>query len=128
MMHHIRARLKEGDVMLFDLVSGIEVTAEVKELHDDHVVVGKMLVFQIGLQPGPDGQPVQQVSVMPFGSPFAVTQQPTETPISYDHITFVHEPKSEVEKAYRQAATGIQIAGAGALNDLDSKNPGIATR
>ncbi len=108
-----------GNVVLLDLISGMQVCTEIKSLDDDlkKVNTGKVVVFQIAMEPQNPNMPPseqnpmqQKVNAQPFGGPFTLPH----TECSYDvaHVMNVWVPVSGIEKGYLQATSGIQIAGA----------------
>lgn len=118
-----------GKVALLDLVSGAQICAQlVKDRlmgggHKDRVTVHKPMMFQVAVEPqdptippGPMNPVVQKVNAIPYGGPFAVPRD--EITIDLSHIICVFEAQGQVEKGYLQAASGIEIAGAGALQGL----------
>jgi len=113
---------KIDDILLLDLVSGMQVCTEIKSLDDMNgsATTGKLMVFQISVEPqNPQLPPsdvnpmVQKVSTNPYGGPFTIPK--AENTLYAADIVMVHVPIAAVEKAYLQAISGIEIAGAGAL-------------
>lgn len=111
-----------GNVVLLDLISGMQVCTEIKSLDEDlsKVHTGKVVVFQIAMEPRDpnyppsDQNPMQQkVNAQPYGGPFTLPH----TECSYDaaHIMQVWVPVGGIEKGYLQATSGIEIAGAATL-------------
>ena len=101
----------------------MQVCAEIKSAteHSGKVITGKVVIFQVSVEPqdpsrapDPSNPMVQKVATHPYGGPFCVAH--TEMPFDVEHIMMIHKPIAAVEKGYLQATSGIQIAGAGALN------------
>lgn len=114
-----------GDVVLLDLVSGMQVCTEIKEIDKllSKIITGKVVIFQIAVEPVdptlPPSQnnPMQQkVNAQPYGGPFTLPQ--TESSFDAAHVITVHVPVSGIEKGYLQATSGIEIAGAEAIGGL----------
>jgi len=112
-----------GEIVLLDLVSGMQVCTEIKSLDDEKAKVntGKVVMFQIAVEPAdptrpPDANnPMQQkVNTQHYGGPFTLPH--TELPLDAAHIMAIHVPISAIEKGYLQATSGIEIAGASALS------------
>ena len=115
----------KGDVVVLDLVSGLQVVTEIKEVGTYSSTIGKPIIFQVqpqpadpSLPPGPNNPMVGRVNAQPVGGPFAA-QTLDDTPIDNDHIIFAHPPVEDIKNGYLQMISGIQIAGADALNALD---------
>lgn len=124
-MHISEFRDHVGDVVLLDLVSGMQVCTEIKELDKelDKVITGKVVVFQIAVEPvdptsppGPNNPMQQKVNAQPYGGPFTLPH--TESSFDAAHVITVHVPVSGIEKGYLQATSGIEIAGAEAFGGL----------
>jgi hypothetical protein len=113
-----------GKIAMLDLVSGVQVCAEIIDLDDSTITVRKPMVFQVAVEPQDPSQPphqtmnpiVQKVNAAPYGGPFVVAK--TEMKFDLIHIIQMHEAMTQFEKGYLQATTGIEIAGAGALSAL----------
>lgn len=114
-----------GDVVLLDLVSGMQVCTEIKEIDEvqNKVYTGKVVVFQIAMEPqNPNYPPSEQnpmqqkVNAQPYGGPFTLPH----TDMSFDaaHVITLHVPVSGIEKGYLQATSGIEIAGAESIGGL----------
>lgn len=113
-----------GKVVLLDLVSGMQVCAKIKELQAmaSKVIISKGIIFQIAHEPADPTQAPSSLNPMkeklkahPFnGGPFALPA--TELPLDAAHIMGLHIPVDAIEKSYLQTTSGIEIAGAGALN------------
>jgi hypothetical protein len=112
-----------GNIVLLDLVSGMQVCTEIKSVIKEtgKVITGKVVIFQVSVEPQDPSRPpdpsnpmVQKVATHPYGGPFCVPH--TEMPFDVEHIMMMHSPVAAVEKGYLQATSGIAIAGAGALN------------
>jgi hypothetical protein len=114
----------KGKIAMIDLVSGVQVCAEIIDLDDSSITVRKPMVFQVSVEPQDPSQPphpqhnpiVQKINAAPYGGPFVVPR--TERRFDLIHVIDLHECQSQIEKGYLQAASGIEIAGAGALNAL----------
>ena len=123
-MRHEDAVALKGKVVLLDLVSGMQICTEVTEVTDTQIVTGKVMIFQIAVEPQDPSQPphqtlnpvVQKVNAMPYGGPFIIPK--SEMSFDLDHILQAHEPVGQIEKGYLQAASGIEIAGAGAIQGI----------
>ena len=117
-----------GKIALVDLVSGMQVCAEIK---DDGILGGDPLtvtlsnpiVFQVAVEPQDPQQPpspmnpvVQKLNAMPYGGPF--TRPKDEMVLDLAHILTMHEPADGLEKAWMQATSGIEVVGAGAMAGL----------
>ncbi len=111
-----------GDVVLLDLISGMQVCTEIKGMHNEggegsKVDTGKVVIFQIAVEPQDPTQPPsptnpmqQKINTQPYGGPFTLPH--TECSFDIEHIIMIHVPVSGIEKAYLQATSGIEIAGA----------------
>ena len=111
----------EGQIKMVTLITGQQLCATVKTVLQDSVVLHKPLAFQIAMEPQDPNQPphpqmnpiVQKLNAMPFGGPFIIPTE--EQPFDIEHILAVNEVMGQMEKAYMQATSGIEIAGADAL-------------
>ena len=111
----------EGKIKMVTLISGQQVCAEIQSVDDTHVILYKPLAFQIAVEPQDPAQPphpqmnpvVQKLNAQPFGGPFIIASD--EQQFDLNHILAIHEPLGQMEKGYLQATSGIEIAGAGAL-------------
>ena len=108
-----------GNVVLLDLVSGMQVCTEIKSLDTDmnKINTGKVVIFQIAMEPqnpnhppSPQNPMQQKVNAQPYGGPFTLPH--TGMPFDVQHVISVHVPVSGIEKGYLQAVSGIEIAGA----------------
>lgn len=117
-----------GEVVILDMVSGVQLTTKIEEVSiDGYVLIGKPLVFQISVEPknpnippSPDNPLEQHVRHASYGHPlFEVADS---TPISPEHIIMVHKTHPDMEKVYLQSTSGIQLADASALAQLDAAN------
>ena len=115
-----------GKVMLLDLVSGIQITTQIESVDDSQVHCKRPIIFQITVQPvdpslppSPANPPQQTMQGIPYGGPFTHPRQD----VSFDlaHVLSAHDPIDAIDKAYMQVTSGIQLAGADALGQLDSK-------
>lgn len=120
-----------GKVVVLDLITGLQITTELKRLYsskpltspdEDMAELGKIYVFQLShilkdprLPPSPDNV-AEKVDAIPYGGPFVMARD--TYPIELSHILFAWEPLASVEKAYMSKSSGIQVAGADALNNL----------
>lgn len=112
-----------GNVVLLDLISGMQVCTEIKSLDkaDTKVNTGKIVIFQISVEPqdptrAPDqnlNPMIQKINAQPYGGPFTLPH--TEGSFDVEHIMMLHVPVSGIEKAYLQSTSGIEIAGAAPL-------------
>lgn len=122
-----------GSVVLLDLVTGMQLCTELKAINKDanKIEVGKIIVFQISVEPKDPTQPpheqlnpiMQKLNAQPFGGPFTVAK--TESTFDIEHILMVHVPVDGIEKAYLQATSGIEVVGAGAMAGLKGGPTGI---
>ena len=114
-----------GNVVLLDLISGMQVCTEIKGMSDigeegPKVHTGKIVIFQISVEPQDPTQPPsptnpmhQKINAQPYGGPFTLPH--TECSFDIEHIMMIHVPVSGIEKAYLQSTSGIEIAGAAPL-------------
>jgi len=114
----------EGKIVLLDLVSGLQVTAEIDSVDDRSVSVSRPVVFQIVTEPAdptsrpsPNNPIQQKLNAAPYGGPFSHPKD--EVKFDLRHVIGIHEPVDGIEKAYLQATSGIQVAGADTINQLD---------
>jgi len=114
-----------GSVVLIDLVSGVQICTEIKEIDEEtgKATTGKIMIFQIIQEPqdprnppGPNNPILQKVNAIPYGGPF--THAKSENALYAENMIMAHSPIAELEKSYLQAVSGIEIAGAGALNGM----------
>jgi hypothetical protein len=120
---HITEFVKHvGNIVLLDLISGMQVCTEIKSLDHDlgKINTGKVVVFQIAVEPvdpsqppGPNNPMQQKVNAQPYGGPFTLPH--TECAYDVAHIIQVWVPVAGIEKGYLQATSGIEIAGAASL-------------
>ncbi len=116
-----------GKVVMLDLVSGVQVCGEIKEITETALIIRKPMVFQVAVEPQDPSQPphqtmnpiVQKINAAPYGGPFIIPK--TEMSFEHIHVIAIHDPQGSFEKGYLQAASGIEIAGADALRG----GPGI---
>jgi hypothetical protein len=111
-------------IVLIDLENGMQLTARIKDVVDEHIICEDILLFQItvttpnpNLPPGPGNEPQQKIQSARLGGPFRHPDSPTP-PIPLLRVLFIHLPIDAIEKAYMQATTGIAIAGADTLGRL----------
>lgn len=118
-----------GDVVILDLVSGAQVTTHLKEITlDGYATVGKLMIFQVVpeprnpmIPPHPESNPIEnKVKNGMYGFPLVETSDSTD--IDVNHIVMVHPTQRDMEAVYQRVTTGIEIAPAGALNQLDAAN------
>jgi len=127
-MHISELRGHVGQVVLLDLVSGMQVCTEIKEIDEvaGKAITTKIMIFQIISEPqdpmnppGPNNPVVQKVNALPYGGPFMNPM--TENVLYAENIIMAHSPIEPIEKSYLQAVSGIEIVGANALGDLGNK-------
>ncbi len=120
-----------GEVVILDLVNSAQVTTKIMESPELGLVkVGKLLVFQVSVepanpmkQPDPVHNPLEhRVRNASYGYPLFDTEDGIE--LSIDHIIMVHDCHADMAKVYLQAVSGIAIAGANAISQLDAANSG----
>lgn len=122
------AKKRKGEVVILDMVSGAQLTTKIMDVTDDgYVEIGKPMLFQIAVEPHnpqmppSDQNPLEQkVRNGSYGHPLFEVQD--GTPISIDHIIMIHPSHPDMEKVYLQATSGIQLADASALAQLDAAN------
>lgn len=114
----------EGKVALLDLVSGLQVTTEITHVGTERIECNRPIIFQITTEPADPSSPPsannpmqQKLNAVPMGGPF--THPPSTARIDFRHIIAVYDPIDAIEKAYLQATSGIQLAGADAISQLD---------
>jgi len=118
-----------GEVVVLDLVNGAQVTTAIKGVTDDgYVVVGKLLIFQVTMeprnpmaQPHPEENPMEhRVRNAPYGYPLYETKDGTE--IEAAHVVMTHPVAHDQAKVYHHVVSGIQLATAGDLSALNAAN------
>lgn len=122
-----------GKVVLLDLVTGMQICTELKAvvLGDNRIEVGKIIIFQISVEPKDPTQPpheqlnpiMQKLNAQPYGGPF--TAAGTEYTFDFEHILMAHVPVDGIEKAYLQSTSGIEVVGAGAMAGLKGGPSGV---
>ena len=126
-MHADKLLSDEGNIVLLDLTSGVQVCTEIKSVNTDHnlITTGKLMVFQIAVEPtdptmppGPNNPMQQKVNALPYGGPFMHPK--SENELYASDIIMSHEPIEPIEKAYLQAVSGIEVVGASALGGLQT--------
>lgn len=116
----------EKKIVILDLVSGLQITTKVLAVYSDTMVCERPIIFQVSAEPADPSAPPshsnpmqQKLSAVPFGGPFSVPKD--KVTFDLDHILAIHEPIDVIEKSYLQATSGIQLAGA---NDIAQVNSG----
>ena len=122
-----------GNIVLLDLVTGMQICTELKSVNerDQKIEVGKIIIFQIAVEPKDPTQPpheqlnpiIQKLNAQPYGGPF--TTPKTEHAFDFEHILQAHVPVDGIEKAYLQSTSGIEVVGAGAMAGLKGGPSGI---
>ena len=114
-------------IVLIDLENGKQITTRIKGVSDDktHIVCEDIMMFQITVSvpdpsrpPGPNNEPQQRIQSARLGGPFRHPHSPSP-PVPLHRVMFIHLPIDAIEKAYMQATTGIEIAGADALRSFE---------
>lgn len=114
-------------IVLIDLENGMQLTTRIKGVSDDkqHIVCDDVMLFQVSVTlpnpnapPGPGNEPQQRIQSARLGGPFRHSDSPNP-PIPLARVLFIHTPIDAIEKAYMQATTGIEVAGADTLGKLD---------
>jgi len=117
----------QNKIVLIDLENGMQLTTRIKGVSDDktHLVCDDIMMFQITVAvpdpsrpPGPTNEPTQRIQSARLGGPFRHPSSPSP-PIPLHRVMFIHLPIDAIEKAYMQATTGIEIAGADALRNFE---------
>ena len=120
-----------GEVVILDLVSGVQVTTRLKDIEDDRwAILGKLLVFTVSVEvtdptkpPHPQTNPFEhKVRNVLYGYPLFNVEEGRA--LDVNHIMMAHECQGDMAKVYTHVTSGIQIADAGALNALDAANKG----
>lgn len=119
-----------GQVVILDLVSGLEIVTEVKgfDLLGRVLVSKPWMIFQAELRPKdprmpfhPEHNPASwHVSHGEYGHP--VFKVEDEKPLDPNHIICYHECPPQLNAVYTKLQTGIEIADAGVLKQLDAAN------
>jgi hypothetical protein len=123
----------KGEVVLLDLVTGMQICTEIKAINytTDQIECGKVIVFQIVQEPkDPEHPPhpqmnpiIQTIKAQPFGGPFTLPRNEDKFDIA--HILMAYTPIDAIEKAYLQAVSGIEVVGAGAVQNIKGGPSGI---
>ncbi len=125
---------RKGEICILDLINGAQVTTEVKDVVEDEegtfAIVGQLLVFQVSVEvrdprrpPHPTENPVEhRVRNVFYGYPLFESKD--DQPIDIDHILMAHDCHADMAKVYTKVTTGIEIADAGTLNQLDAAAKG----
>lgn len=116
MTQNLQNKLKqnEGKVVALDLANGATVTTRVKSVGEGEVTVGKIMVYHP--VPNPQNPTEMQVRPIPYGAPLFEVGETTT--LSIDHIIMMLDVPDEMAKAYTQQTSGIQVANANALDQL----------
>ena len=127
---------REGEVVILDLVNGVQATTKLVEVvpGDElingkplkhYAVIDKILMFSVSVEPanpmappGPDNPLEHKVRNVMYGYPLFEMQD--DTPIDVDHIVMAHTCHADMAKVYTHVTSGIQLADAGALKQLDA--------
>ena len=119
-----------GEIVILDLVNGLEFVTELKRIDLDGYVItsAPWLLFQAELRPKnpqmpphPKENPISwHIQQGKFGHP--VFELDDEKPIDQDHILALHECPEGLKKVYTKTQTGIEIADASVLSQLDAAN------
>lgn len=96
-------------IALIDLDNGMQITTRITKVEDDQIHTEECILFQ--LVPNPQNPQQPQLNGQPLGGPFRDKEKPS-TPIDLSRVVFIHTPIDAIAKAYMQATTGIEIAGA----------------
>lgn len=108
-------------IVLIDMDNGMQLTTRIKNVEVEHnqLITEAIIMFQLAHMPpqGPGQQPQPSIQAQHLGGPFRNQTSPPP-PIDIHRIMFVHTPIDEIEKAYMQATSGIEIAGAGAIQGI----------
>lgn len=113
-----------GEIVLLDLVSGMQIATKVTGVDpaENKVNVERPVLFQIQAAPpaAPGQPPQQQLACVNYGGPFAI--QRDDHSFDASHVINAHKMVADIEKAYIQATSNIQIAGAETLAGLPAAN------
>lgn len=105
---------KEGNVVALDLVNGATVTTRLKTVNGDTITVGKLMVYHP--VPNPQNPTEMQVRPIPYGAP--LFEASDTTTLKIDHIIMMLDVPDGMAQAYTQQTSGIQVANANALDQL----------
>ena len=107
-----------GNVVVLDLVKGIEITARVKSVDETTVTCSKPRVFV----PIPNPNNPNDVSVMclMYGHPMYEADE--ELVLDLSHIITVFKPSAPQVDEYAKQTSSIVTAPAGALDELDRRS------
>ena len=130
-----------GEVVILDLVSGVQVTTRLKDIEPGAdsgdgtprhhwAIIDKLLVFTVSVEvsdptkpPHPQTNPFEhKVRNVMYGYPLFNVEDGRA--LDVDHIMMAHECQGDMAKVYTHVTSGLQIADAGALNALDAANKG----
>ena len=121
---------KLGQTVILDLVSGLEIVTEAKQidLKGRLIVSAPWMIFQADLRvkdprmpPHPENNPVGwHVSHGEYGNP--VFKVEDDKPIDLAHIITYHDCPPQLEAVYTKMRTGIELADASVLKQLDAAN------
>lgn len=119
-----------GEIVILDLVSGLQFVTEVKRIDIDGYVITACpwLMFQADLRPkDPQRPPHPQTNPISwhvghgkYGAP--VFELADDKPIDPEHIVCAHDCPKGLRDVFTKEQTGIVVADAGALSQLDAAN------
>ena len=119
-----------GEIVILDLVSGLQFVTEVKSIDLDGYVItsSPWLMFQADLRPQnpqapphPQSNPISwHVGHGKYGAP--VFELADNKPIHIDHIVCAHDCPKGLVDVYTKEKTGIVVANEGVLSQLDAAN------
>jgi predicted metal-dependent phosphotriesterase family hydrolase len=117
----------KGGVVVLDLVNNEQITTELKDIDEENnqVTTGKIIVFSHVINPQTGKPVVIHTAYSTQVSGASLVRVRDEYVFDLEHVVQIHEPHPELEVAYREICSGLKLASAGVIKQLDAagRNP-----